>query len=288
MTKIQFIQQLLKRFERLDRRHVEDYFSILVQEKGMMEIIFNSMLEGVIVSDQEQHIIFINDSAANFLGGYKDQLLKRSLPDFLNQIGLNEVSDYIQGEWGKLIHRDITINYPVPRVLNLNVFPLISANNVQLGLVLLLVDVTRIREEGLESLRSEKLHTISLMAACLAHEIGNPLNSLDIHLQLLHRDMRSLDSSIRDSFTSSVEIIQAEIRRLDEIVRGFLVAARPMKPNLNGVDVNYLVQDVLKTVDTELHTSSIMLQTSLGKDMPKVLLDTNQIKQALFNLVKNA
>jgi PAS domain S-box-containing protein len=288
MPKSSFLEKFLNRIERLDRKHVENYLLRLAQEKGLLESIFESMLEGIVVTDREQKIIFINHIAKEFLEIPGQDLLRQSLPRYLEILDLGELARLIETDWGKLIHRDIEVLHTQPRVLHLNVFPLVSSENVYLGLVLILSDVTKKKEEELDHLRSEKLQTVNLMAACIAHEIGNPLNAIDIHLQLLERDIKKLNKSASESLLESVKVIKSEIRRLDHTVRGFLAAARPMRPNLQGSDIIKILEETTLLVREELMQNKITIKKSLDPKTPKIMIDEYQMKQAISNIVKNS
>jgi two-component system, sporulation sensor kinase E len=174
MVKSNFLGKVLTRIERLDRQNVENYLLRLAQEKGLLESIFNSMLEGILVTDREQKVIFMNHAAETLLAISEKELLHQSLRSYLESLDLGELAQLIEKDWGKLIHRDIQIDRPEPKLLHLNAFPLVSADNEYLGLVLILNDVTKIKEEERDQMRAEKLQTVNLMAACIAHEIGNP------------------------------------------------------------------------------------------------------------------
>src|SRR5207302_114624 len=88
-------------------------------------------------------------------------------------------------------------------------------------------DITESRRTTEKTIESERLNALTLLAAGVAHELGNPLNSLNIHLQLMERQARNLKGNERDELQHSIEICRGEINRLDSIVTQFLRAIRP-------------------------------------------------------------
>src|SRR5260370_40857466 len=92
----------------------------------------------------------------------------------------------------------------------------------EVGHVMILRDITQSRRTAQQTIESERLNALTLLAAGVAHEIGNPLNSLHIHLQLMERKVRELEGDARRELQESIDIAPAEINRLDSIVTQFL------------------------------------------------------------------
>jgi len=123
----------------------------------------------------------------------------------------------------------------------------------------------------------------------VAHELGNPLNSLTIHLQLIERKLRKLTASKETrSLAESIRICQDEVGRLDGIIRNFLEAIRPRPPDLADVDLGEVIAEVLHFQAGEIRDRGVRLERELPPGSPPILADRNQLKQVFFNLVKNA
>jgi len=128
---------------------------------------------------------------------------------------------------------------------------------------------------------------VSTLAASVAHEIGNPLNSLYLHLQLLQRSIAKSPFDAKDAAESAAEA-KKEVERLDSIINQFLKALRPAKPELQQTDLKDLVLESMNFLRHEIEDRAIKASCSWPETLPKISADANQIKQAFYNLVRNA
>jgi signal transduction histidine kinase len=152
----------------------------------------------------------------------------------------------------------------------------------------ILSDVTKEKQSTEERIESERTSSILLLSAGVAHELGNPLNSLTIHLQLMERKLKKLKSSKEvASLAESVKVCRDEVTRLDGIITNFLEAIRPRPPDLAETDLNDVLTEVLRFQHRELADRGIEVEADT-RELPRVLADRNQIKQVFFNLTKNA
>jgi len=141
--------------------------------------------------------------------------------------------------------RDLEIFYPERRFLNFYVAPLLSdeenpSRRELVGRAIILRDTTEERRETEETIESERFSAVTLLAAGVAHEIGNPLNSLDIQLQLLERRLRKpvATEEEREKLAESVAVARSEVGRLDQIITQFLKAVRPAPLECVPTDFN--------------------------------------------------
>jgi signal transduction histidine kinase len=152
----------------------------------------------------------------------------------------------------------------------------------------ILSDITKEKESTEARIEDERTSSILLLAAGVAHELGNPLNSLTIHLQLMERKLKKLKvTKDSNSLAESVRICREEVTRLDGIISNFLEAIRPRPPDLADIDLNDLLAEVLRFQHRELADRGIEVEVDTP-DLPAVLADRNQIKQVFFNVTKNA
>ncbi|MGZ4988264.1 MAG: sensor histidine kinase, partial [Limisphaerales bacterium] len=139
-----------------------------------------------------------------------------------------------------------------------------------------------------KTIESERFNALTLLAAGVAHEIGNPLNSLHIHLQLMERQVKKLDPADRKPLQESIQIARSEISRLDSIVTQFLRAIRPSKPQLQRENVNTILDESLRFFAPEIEARDIVVEQELRSDLPLLELDRDQMKQAFYNVIKNS
>jgi len=283
-----FLDKLMERLDRLDAGSLQSQFLRLANDKGLLETIFHAIQEGLVVLDADGLIRYANRAAEKLLGFSAEQAAGYPIARYLREIDWNLVLDLDADEWSKLISREIEITYPEHRFLDFYVVPLTAVEVEQRGAVVILRDVTRDRESSTRTIESERLHAITLLAAGVAHEIGNPLNSLTIHLQLLERELREVPAEQAASMKELLEVAQREVTRLDQIISQFLRALRPSQPALEKTDLKDVLQQTLEFLKHEIRDRDILVEVEVAEDVPHASLDRNQIKQAFFNIIRNA
>ena len=153
---------------------------------------------------------------------------------------------------------------------------------------MILRDITESRRTAQQTIESERFNALTLLAAGVAHEIGNPLNSLHIHLQLMERQAQKLDGAERTQLRESIDIARSEVSRLDSIVTQFLRAIRPSKPQLHAENLNAIVDEAVRFFAPEIKDRDIVVEQELRSDLPLLQLDRDQMKQAFYNVIKNS
>ena len=284
-----FLDKLLARLRRIQPEDVEAFFVELARDKRFLETIFNAIREGVIVTDTAGTVIYMNDAAGLLLGLDPAAALGRPLAENISGLRWKELA---QGR--EVVTRDIEVFHPAHRVLNFYVVPLLAEDDDKpghrqhAGYALIMRDFTERHRAAQETLESERIAALQLLAAGVAHEIGNPLNSLTIHLQLLERRLRKLPAEQQSTLLHPLEVAQEEIKRLDTIVTQFLRAIRPAPLQRARQDLNSLVRDAAEFLGPELKSRNILLELDLASGLPVLEVDQDQLKQAFYNIVKNS
>ncbi len=280
-----FLEKLVSRLDRVEPGEAQQFLSRLIREKGFLEQVFEALREGVILLDAQGVITFVNQAACRFFGIQADRAVGASLNTQIRGLDWNSLV-----QPGKSISRDVEVFYPQNLYLNFYISPITDEHpdDSLPRYVMLVRDLTTSRKETEETLESERLNALTLLAAGVAHEIGNPLNSLDIHLQLLGRKFRKLPAGKRPDLEEHLATARQEIQRLDTILRQFLQAVRPTSPRLEPTNLHAVLQETLRLLEPELASRHISVELDLAPQFPLVEIDASQFQQVFYNLLRNA
>lgn len=286
-----FFDRLVARIDKLDPESLQAQLLRLAQERGFLETIFQTIQEGILVIDNEGRLLYANRAAEKLAGFDFARTKGRSILRFLREWDWEHLLDMpaTDSGWARMVTREVEVSYPEHRFISVYGVPLDEQDLVSKGVLVILRDVTRDRRQEVSVLESERSNAVKLLAAGVAHEIGNPLNALNIHLQLLARDLSELaDEGARQSLQGLVDVARVEVERLDTIIAQFLRALRPSKPVLVAERPTEVLEETLRLLKTEFENRRIAVSVDIPEAVPKVKLDRSQIKQVFFNLIKNA
>lgn len=305
-----FLDKVLGRIGRLDAEGLQTVVQRLARERKFLETLFNAIEDGVVVVDENGNILYLNQALVHLLNWAPEEVEGRSIKELLPELDWENLS--AAGADGRLrsTRHEFEVVYPRPRFLRAYAAPLDSDAKGSSGMALILHDATEARQQTFEAIESERIHSLTLLAASVAHEIGNPLNALHIHLQLMARQIKKLrDSSasplvgrfsrrhdkneaeiaeVSEKLDHYLEVCKGEISRLDYIVTQFLQAIRPSAPQLAPGSVNDVARETLDLLGPELKNRGLTVKEKLARRLPLAPLDAGQIKQVLVNLIKNA
>ena len=282
-----FFDKFVERLDRLDAPVVEAHIAELARERGFLETLFQSIDEGLLVVGDGLRLLYANHAAERMVGFSAEERQGKSLARHLRDWGVEGLLRQQMGDWERVETREVELAYPERRVVRFYARPVELEGRTEL--LLILRDVTRERAAEESALADERLTAVKTLAAGVAHEIGNPLNALTIHLQLLTRELRGVgDESLRESLGGLAAVAEREVARLDGILRRFLAAIRPAKPNLTRGNVRDVLDATLRLLEPDLAQREIALARTMPKAVPEVFLDAQQLEQVFFNLIKNA
>lgn len=279
-----FLDKLLNRIDRVGQDDLQAYLQRLDHERGFFEKIFNTLQEGIVVVDSQGKIRYFNHAVTALLGVDPARALGSPISQYLKELDWPKILSE-----GRAVNRDLEVFYPQPRYLNFYLVPLEDMDTSLMGFALIFHDLTARRAQTHEAIESEKLNAVTLLAAGVAHELGNPLNSLNIHLQLLDRDLRKRKGGKGDEeLLESVRVARGEVRRLDTIIHQFLGAVRPAHATRGMVNINTVIRESLAFLQPEIQDRDVIVQEELSNGLPLVPANADQLKQAIYNLIKNA
>lgn len=281
-----FLDKLISRLDLVTPEEVLSLVTRLAKEKGFLENVFEALSEGMMILDPKGLLTFSNQAAINIFGFSKHSYTGESIDKLVRGLDWESLAHP-----DKVVSRDMEIFYPERRYLNFYISPIteeITEEAGHIGYVMLVRDETKRRQTVADEVESEKLNALTMLAAGVAHEIGNPLNSMDIHLQLLARKIKKLPEEYQKPLLEHLETSQSETRRLDEILKSFLQAIRPTNPKREKAKLHTILEATLKGLSSELLERNTQVSLDLTSNEPILSLDKSQIHQALYNLIRNA
>jgi len=281
--KTSFVEKLLERAGRVDPGEMQAHLARLAEDRGFLERIFNTLQEGVAVVDTDGRLTYWNRAAGQLL----------ALPE--DRVGSGwTLSRCLKGvDWKHLLQENrvssgaIAVNYPERRILNYYLVPLDEKKN-NFYHVAIFHDVTQDRARAEEALEVGKVEALTLLAAGVAHEIGNPLNSLHLQMQVMEKDLKGMGDGAVKRIRDSIQICQQEISRLDGLISQFLRAIRPQPLRQLPEDPAAVLEEALQPLRGEFKDRGILLETETANNLGKVAMDRAQMKQAIYNILRNS
>ena len=169
------------------------------------------------------------------------------------------------------------------RTANIAIAPLVSRDFTTVGRIILVDDITDRTELEAQLSQAEKLSSIGLLAAGVAHEVNTPLAVISSYTQMLTKQVRG-----DDRLSPLLEKITQQTFRASEIVNGLLNFSRTGTTEFRETDLNAIIRDTLTLVEHQFKTSQVQLDASLLPDLPPILGNAGKLQQVFLNLFLNA
>jgi PAS domain S-box-containing protein len=280
--------QLLRQRTAIETAHsdLQRHFEELGDLKSYTDSIFESITSGIITLDLEARVVTMNAAAELLTGLFGPEAIGRYCTEVFAHSP--EVVEVLMETLGtrtgvtsaslRLMRRTGT-SLPI----ELSAAPLRGTEGKDLGVVAIFKDVTVVHELEAQLRRSDRLAALGTLAAGLAHEIKNPLSSLQTFTRLVSRKFN--DQRFRETFE---RVVPQELDRINGIVERLLELARPHRLSLKPVQVPALLERVLDLYSNQFEAKQITVLREYAPDLPAIQGDAEHLYQAFLNLVANA
>ena len=256
----------------------------LEENKNYLHNIMESLPTGVIVVDQNNTINTFNKTAGTITGLDPEVCLNKQLSEVFPTDLFEKIIGRTTKEKQKspIIEREIETPHHGKIYTRISTSPVLDKKNDRIGTVLNIEDITELRRLGEEAQRNRRLRATGEMAAGIAHEIRNPLGSIELFSSLLKKDL-SEDPEKKEI----VEHISASVKNMDRIISSLLLFAKSPQPSRQSCDLNTLLKDLFKNSSAILIPEKINPIFSLnGNAIANG--DSHLLKQVFINLIRNS
>ena len=252
--------------------------------KNFNETVLENINSGVLSTDNNGGVVFLNGRALEMLGETAGMNLRFD-ELFSNTISQGSLFEHLVESEGRSMSFEETLTLPdggsIPVRLNTTVVEIDEYHGKTV--VAVFEDLTEQKAMEEELRRADRLRSLGELSAGVAHEIRNPLTGIATTAQVLREKLAGRDAEIE-----YIDVILQEIRRLDDIINNLLIFARPLTPEPSELKLAAVLQEALQLVEEEAAGKSVSLELENALDEDTCQLDGDQIKQVVLNLLLNA
>jgi len=259
-------------------------------DKAMFEIrsTIENMAEGVIVIDPNDKVTMCNKEIEKAWKVKTEEIINKSVRDdqipYIGGVASNITASFRKGTETSQ-HQEIKTQNGF---LYNTYSAVIDPSGKYWGTVLTSHDITERKKLEHQLLHSERLATIGEMSAKVAHEIRNPLSSISLNTELLYDEISNDNGGTNSDAENLIQSILNEVDTLTEMSDEYLRFARFPRLETKPASINSVLFELSKFINKERLLRGIALKEHYAPDLPLILLDTNQIKQAFLNILKNS
>jgi len=277
-------------YARLDRKIVE-----YERLKEFNENIVESINIGIFALDLEDRIESWNAQMEVMYSKSRAEVVSRSITDLFPP---DFIAEYERVKNDPGVHNLYKFRLTTPtgemRTANIAIAPLIARDFTTVGRIILVDDITNRIELETQLTQAEKLSSIGLLAAGVAHEVNTPLAVISSYTQMLAKQLRTMgeqrhgNSAETDRLSPLLDKITQQTFRASEIVNGLLNFSRTSGSEFNAVDLNTVVHDTLTLLEHQFKTARIEIDLDLEEDLPAIQGNQGKLQQVFLNLFLNA
>ncbi|MGB8955856.1 MAG: ATP-binding protein [Tumebacillaceae bacterium] len=257
--------------------------------------LLNSLNQGVVVTDLELNITYVNHAFCEMFSNDQSTLLGRSLEELTEE----EISSDLEIdpfaisrrladftlESGENQNRELVVPQPSGhyRCIQISTTPIKDTTSSNIGVLLFYQDRTAEKELQETIRRHDQLETVSQMAASIAHEVRNPMTSVQGFLQLMSKE-------IDPAHTHSMylHVMEEDLKRINNIITEYLNFSRMGSDSLEDVWIGTLLHNLYTLLESEANLKGIQLELTLSGNNPLLIANPHGLKQVLINLARNA
>jgi PAS domain S-box-containing protein len=265
------------------------HYGDLLDSMEETQSILRCLRSGIVVTDNAGKVMQVNEAACSLLGLREEELVGRPLAAFRNLAPLWRIVDEtgrsgIPGERQEIVVTVGGESVPVGVSTSL----LRSGEGSVRGVVTNFRSLRVIKKLSEQVRMSQHLAALGEMAAGVAHEIRNPLNSIRGFAQLLEEQLsEELEGERKESASGYTGIIIEEVDRMNQLVQDLLDFSRSAELTMMEMDAGALLDGVLAELGPETKANGITVEKTIEPDLPPVYGNADKLKQVLFNVVRN-
>ncbi|MDD4503266.1 MAG: ATP-binding protein [Clostridiaceae bacterium] len=249
--------------------------------------IFNTISDGIIVTDKKGRVRNINQGLCRILGLEEKQIINKNLYNLINELGYSDenkslpfiVIESLESQKEFRQKEKVFVLGTEVRYLAISTYMLRNKSKNVIGVLAVVHDFTHNKRLEQQLLHVEKLATAGQMAAELAHEIKNPICSIKGLIQIIGKKYCIEDSKY-------YEVITKEIDRISFLTQGFLTLTQK-KPILEKISIIDAVEGILPLVEGYAESKNININVDIQKEVPFINADTENIRQVIVNIIQN-
>ncbi|HEU5352309.1 MAG TPA: ATP-binding protein [Terracidiphilus sp.] len=275
-------QRVSTQIERIGQRirSVEEVFSAL---KENLDQILSNLQDGLLLFTGDGRAVLVSEAARRFLGVDRDRILGRRAHEIFNRSTV--LGRTLREAWdaGVMLLQEEVVTESGRRIQASLDFIHDDSSALGLGALVTLHDLESVEKIESEIELSRRLAAIGRLTAGVGHEVKNPINAIVVHLELLKNKLGDPSHPAN----RHLEVINAEIHRLDRVVQTLVDFSRPVELQLREQDLRSVLGDVLALAAEELPTRQVTLETSLPHAPLIANVDADLLKQAFLNVIQN-
>ena len=276
------VRDITQRKEKeLRQKHLEQ---AIIESKKRLMAVFDGIMSPLAITDLDHNIIMVNKATASLFGDKIPRLLGRKCYEAFRKESEPcpncPVSETIRTS--KPSHR-LSTNPIVNRTLEEYTYPIFDASGNLSLIINYGIDVTDKIKMERQLVQADKMASLGTLAAGIAHEIRNPMATVNLNTQILLRDL-----DVGEEHQVYMLDIQKEVKKIERIISEILEFSKPRPAHLVENNINEVVLSVHELTRVQLRRDDLRVHFNLADHLPAVLIDPAQISQVVINLVINA